>query len=409
MTMRSRTIAIVGASVAGAKAAEGARHEGFDGRIVLIGEEQTEPYERPPLSKEILRGEKDLESARVHRPGFYDEQQIELVGDRAVGLDAERQIVRLAGGDTVAFDALVVATGAAPRKLTIPGADLDGIHELRTAGDAARLGDAMRAGGRVAVIGAGWIGSEVAASARQMGTDVMLVEPSPVPLRRVLGDVIGARFARLHADHGVQLRLGTNVVELRGTKAVEAVVLEDGRVEPVDVVVAGIGVDPRTELLRGVAGVDIDNGVIVDEVLRARGPATIFAAGDVANAWHPRYRRHVRVEHWANAVQQGLAAGRHAAGAEPVPQAHLPYFFSDQYDLGLEYVGLSDVGDEVVVRGDLASERFLAFWLRDGVTSAAMHVNTWDVVDDLRAIVGAARRVDPWALQDPEVALADLL
>jgi 3-phenylpropionate/trans-cinnamate dioxygenase ferredoxin reductase subunit len=404
--MTDQTIAIVGASLAGAKAAEAARAAGFDGRVVLVGDEPTAPYERPPLSKDVLRGDKDPDSARVHPDGFYEEQGIELVTDRAVALDVTTRTIELARGAPIRFDRAILATGAAPRRLDVPGADLDGVHYLRTVDDAVRLRDAIRGGGRVAVIGAGWVGTEVAASARQMGASVVLIDPAPVPLHRVLGDEIGAVFAQLHADHGVDLRLGTGVAALRGAQHVEQVVLDDGRVEAVDIVVAGIGVTPRTELADAAFGVRVDNGIVVNEHLETNLEG-IFAAGDVANAWHPRLGRYLRVEHWSNALHQGTLAGRNAAG-ERETYDRLPYFFSDQYDLGMEYVGHAGTGDAVVVRGDTASREFVAFWHRDGIVTAAMNVNVWDVVEDLRALIEAGKALDTARLVDPDIKISDL-
>jgi 3-phenylpropionate/trans-cinnamate dioxygenase ferredoxin reductase subunit len=400
-----RTLAIVGASLAGAEAAEGAREAGFDGRIVLIGDEPTPPYERPPLSKAVLRGEDEPESARVHPEGFYRDHDIELVTDQVVALEVDPGRLELRGGP-IDFDSAVLATGARPRRLAVPGADLAGVHHLRTLDDAVRLRDAVRSAARVAVIGAGWIGSEVAASARQMGTPVVLVDPAPVPLQRVLGDEIGAMFRGLHADHGVDLRLGRGLASLRGDGTVEELVLDDGTVEAADAVVVGIGVVPVVELAEPVIGLRVDDGIVVDQHLETSVPG-IYAAGDVANAWHPHYRRHLRVEHWANAQNQGATAGRNATG-DAVVYDRLPYFFSDQYDLGMEYVGHASPGDEVVVRGDLAKRELIAFWHRDGVVSAAMNVNVWDVVDDLKAIVTSGKPVDPGRLADPDIALTDL-
>jgi len=401
-----RTLLIVGASVAGAKAAEGARRAGYDGRIVLVGAENERPYERPPLSKDVLRGERDAETTRVHDEGYYEEHDIELLTGRAVQtLDLGAAQARLDGGETVGFTTAVLATGAEPRRLPLPGAELDGVHYLRTRADSLRLGDAIRGGGRVAVIGAGWIGSEVAASARQLGAEVVLIDPEPLPLRRVMGDQVGEMFRALHAENGVALRLGTGVTELQGTGRVANVVLSDGRVEPADVVVVGVGVVPRVDLAAS-AGLKVDNGVVVDEHLETSVPG-VYAAGDVASAWHPHYRAHLRVEHWANALNQGLAAGANAAG-ERTAYTRLPYFFSDQYDLGMEYVGYSQPGDDLVVRGSLADRELIAFWHRDGVVSAAMNVNVWDVVEDLKGIVEGGARQDPARLADPEVPLADL-
>jgi 3-phenylpropionate/trans-cinnamate dioxygenase ferredoxin reductase component len=402
----TRTLVVIGASLAGAKAAEAARDAGFDGRVVLIGDESGAPYERPPLSKAVLRGEKTPETARVHPDGFYAEHGIEVVNDHAVALDLVVRRVEVAGGDCIGFDSAILATGAAPRRLEVPGAGLSGVHYLRTIDDALRLGDAIRGATRVAVIGAGWIGSEVAASARQMGAEVVLIDPGPVPLQRVLGGEIGAVFRQLHADNGVEMRLGTGVAEMRGTEAVEEVVLGDGRVEAADAVVVGVGVTPRTELADAAPALDVDNGIVVDEHLETTVPG-VYAAGDVANAFHPHYGRRLRVEHWANALNQGSTAGSNAAGNRDVYH-RLPYFFSDQYDLGMEYVGYGDAHDSVTVRGDLASREFIAFWHRDGVVTAAMNVNVWDVVEDLKAIVEADRLIDPSRLADLDVPLGGL-
>ena len=399
------TLVVVGASLAGAKAAEAAREAGHDGPIVVIGEEPGVPYERPPLSKAVLRGEAELDVTHVHPDGFYAEHDIDLVTGRVIGLDLQARSVLLDGGDDVSFDTLVLATGAAPRSLTVPGNDLAGVYPLRTAVDAIRLRDAIRAATRVAVVGAGWIGSEVAASATQIGADVVLIDPAPVPLHRVLGDEVGAVFRSLHADHGVTLRMNTGVSELRGADTVEAIVLDDGRIETADVVVVGVGVSPRVELAER-AGLPTENGILVDQHLET-GVAGIFAAGDVANAWHPHYQRHLRVEHWANALNQGVTAGRNAAGGRD-SYTRLPYFFSDQYDLGLEYVGHGGPDDAVAIRGDLATREFIAVWHRDGIITAAMNVNVWGVVDDLKALIAARTPINTDLLADPDVPIAEL-
>ena len=401
-----RTLVIVGASLAGAKASEGARAAGFDGRVVLVGDEREPPYERPPLSKAVLRGETAPETTHVHGEDFYATHDIELWTGRTVeALDVDAGHVRLDGGEHLPFTTAVVATGAAPRRLDIAGADLAGVHYLRSIGDSGRLGDAIRDARRVAVVGGGWIGSEVAASARQLGAEVVLIDRAPAPLHRVLGEEIGEVFSQLHADHGVQLRPRTGVAELRGRGKVEQVVLSDGEVQAADIVVIGIGVTPRVDLATA-AGLKVDDGIVVDEHLQSSAPG-VYAAGDVASAWHPHYGHHLRVEHWANALNQGLTAGANAGGGTE-RYTRLPYFFSDQYDLGLEYVGYSDPTDAVVVRGSLADRQFIAFWHRDGIVTAAMHVNVWDVVEDLKAIVAAGRTLEPGLLADPAVALADL-
>ena len=331
---------------------------------------------------------------------------IELLTGRTVeALDPDARHLLLDGDEHLPFTTAVVATGAEPRHLDVSGSDLAGVHYLRSIGDSVRLGDAIRSARRVAVIGAGWIGSEVAASARQMGAEVVLIDPAPTPLHRVLGDQIGEVFRRLHADSGVQLRLRTGVTELRGTDSVEHVVLSDGDVQDADVVVIGVGVTPRVGLAVA-AGLKVDNGIVVDEQLQSSAPG-VYAAGDVASAWHPHYGRHLRVEHWANALNQGLTAGANAAG-DTTAYTRLPYFFSDQYDLGMEYVGYSDPADAVAVRGSLADRQFIAFWHRDGIVTAAMNVNVWDVVEDLKAIIAGGRELEPSRLADPAVALAEL-
>jgi 3-phenylpropionate/trans-cinnamate dioxygenase ferredoxin reductase component len=399
------TLLIVGASLAGAKAAEAARTTGFEGRIVLVGEETHRPYERPPLSKQVLRGEKDPDTAHVHDSGYYAAHNIELISGVTVeSLDVESRQARLSSGDAVGYESVILATGSAPRRLEVPGAQLGGVRYLRTIDDSLGLSAAIKSARRVAVIGAGWIGSEVAASAKQMGADVVLIEPLDLPLQRVLGGRIGGMFAKLHADNGVDLRLGVGAAELRGGDSVEQVILADGRVESADLVVVGIGVVPRVELAAA-AGLKIDNGVVVDEKLRA-SVAGVYAAGDLANAWHPRYQRHLHVEHWANALNQGSTAGANATG-EDEAYTRLPYFFSDQYDLGLEYVGHASADDEVVIRGDFEGREFIALYHRDGVVCAAMNVNVWDVVDDLRDIIMGGHAVDLSRLTDPDVPLSD--
>ena len=399
------TLVVVGASLAGAKAAEAARDAGHDGRIVLIGEEPSVPYERPPLSKAVLRGEADPVVTHVHADGFYAAHDIDLVTGRVNDLDPGARTVRVDNGDTFSFDTLVLATGMTPLWLPIPGVELPGVHVLRTVEDAVHLRDAIRGAGRVAVVGAGWIGSEVAASARQVGADVVLIDSSAVPLHRSLGNEVGAVFAALHAEHGVTLRMSTTVREIRGADTAEEVVLDDGSVEPADVVVLGVGVAPRMELAEQ-AGLRIDDGIVVDEYLETSVPG-IFAAGDVASAWHPLYGRHLRVEHWANALNQGITAGRNAAGQRE-SYARLPYFFSDQYDVGLEYVGHASSGDSVAFRGDPSSHEFIAFWHRDGIITAAMNVNVWDVVDELKSMIEARAPFDLASLTNPDIPISAL-
>jgi 3-phenylpropionate/trans-cinnamate dioxygenase ferredoxin reductase component len=402
------TMVVVGGGLAGAKAAETLRSEGFDGRVVLIAEEPERPYERPPLSKDYLNGGKERDVIYVHDAGWYGEHDVELrTGVRAVSFDPAAHEVELAGGERLGYRALLLATGAAPRRLPLPGADLDGVHYLRTAADSDALKASLASGDRnVVVVGAGWIGLEAAAAARSYGNTVTVVEPQPQPLRAVLGDEIGAVFAQLHRDKGVDLRLSTGVREFRGDGSrVQAVVTDAGEV-PADVVVVGVGVVPRTELAES-AGLEIANGVVVDASLRTSAP-DVYAAGDIAFWPHPRYGRRIRVEHWANALNGGPVAAKAMLGQE-VTYDRLPYFFTDQYDLGMEYSGLSGADAQVVTRGDTDSREFIAFWLEDGRVQAAMNVNIWDVTDDLQALVRADRPVDTARLADPAVPLKDLL
>ncbi|MDX6645716.1 MAG: 3-phenylpropionate/trans-cinnamate dioxygenase ferredoxin reductase component [Miltoncostaeaceae bacterium] len=397
---------IVGASLAGAKAAETLREEGFDGRVVLIGAEPERPYERPPLSKDYLRGESDRSKVFVHEESFYAEHDIELrTQTRVARLDVGGRAVELEGGERIGFDALLLATGAEPRRLAVPGAQLDGVLELRTLADADRLRERFARAGRLAVIGAGWIGSEAAASARQLGLEVTLIEQASVPLERVLGPEVGRIYAEIHADHGVDLRLGVGVERLEGSAAVEGVRLTDGAVVDCDLVLVGIGVVPRTGLAEA-AGLEVDNGVLVSEHLEASA-AGIFAAGDVANAWHPFYGRRVRVEHWANALNQGPAAARGMLG-RPSPYERLPYFFSDQYEVGMEYSGLASGDDRLVLRGDPATREFIAFWLDGGRVVAGMNVNVWDVAQAIQALIRSRAEVDERRLADPSVPLEEL-
>jgi 3-phenylpropionate/trans-cinnamate dioxygenase ferredoxin reductase component len=407
MPNQERTFVIAGAALTGAKTAEALREEGFDGRVVLIGAESVRPYERPPLSKEYLRGEAGRESVWVHDDeGFYSRVQIDLrLGTEVTAVDAAGRAVELAGGERVGFDALLLATGAEPRRLGIPGADLDEVYYLRTVEDSDRLRERIERGGRLVVIGAGWIGAEVGASARQKGCEVTLVELSSVPLEGVLGPELGAFYRDVHADHGVTFLGDTKVARLEGSGAVERVVAEDGRGLECDFVVVGVGVAPRVALAES-AGLKIDNGVVVDERLRTATEG-IYAAGDVANAYHPLFKRHIRVEHWANALNQGPAAARSMVGRED-PYDHVPYFYSDQYDVGMEYAGYATEWDEVVFRGDRAAREFIAFWLRDRRVLAGMNVNVWDVNEDIQALVRSGREVDVSRLTDTDVALGDV-
>ena len=402
-----QTFVIVGASLAGAKAAETLRAEGFDGRLVLIGEEAERPYERPMLSKEYLRGEKPAAKLYVHDEGFYADNGIELMtGTRVQSLDPGAHEITLAGGARMSYSRLLLSTGAAPRRLPLPGADLSGVAYLRAMGESDALRAAITAASRVVVIGAGWIGSEVAASARHLGAEVAIVAPEAVPLVRVLGPEVGGVYRDLHAGHGVDLHLSTQIEAIVGDGAASGVRTTDGVVIEGDLVVVGVGVTPRVELAK-LAGLTVENGIVVDEFLATSVP-DVFAAGDVAATWNTRYNKRIRMEHWANALNQGPVAARNMLGQHTAYEK-LPYFYSDQYDLGVEYNGYADDWDRVVVRGDRSGREFLAFWLKDGRVLAGMNANIWDQGDDIKALIRSGASIDPDRLADPSVPLADLL
>jgi 3-phenylpropionate/trans-cinnamate dioxygenase ferredoxin reductase subunit len=401
-----QTFVIAGASLTGAKAAETLRAEGFDGRVVLVGAEHERPYERPPLSKDYLRGESGRDKVYVHDEGFYGEQDIELLlGRTATGLDTAARELALDDGQRLRYDRLLLATGAEPRRLTIPGGELDGVLYLRSVQDSDALRARLDRGGAVVVVGAGWIGAEVAASARQRGLDVTVVEPASVPLERALGPELGAVYRDIHSDHGVRMLLGTGVEAFEGGETVERVLTSDGQRLECDFAVVGVGVQPRTQLAAQ-AGVAVGDGILVDERLQTDAPG-VFAAGDVAGALHPLYGERIRVEHWANALHQGPAAARNMLGrAEPYDD--VPYFFSDQYDVGMEYAGHAPTWDRVVYRGDPASREFVAFWLVGDRVVAGMNVNVWDVTDAIQRLIRERVTVDDRRLADPAVALESL-
>jgi 3-phenylpropionate/trans-cinnamate dioxygenase ferredoxin reductase subunit len=407
MSAGPETFVIVGAGLAAAKAAEALRDEGFDGKVLMIGEEPERPYERPPLSKDYLRGAAPREQAYVHSDFFYGARDIDLVtGTSVTALAPDRSRITLHNGEELAYDRLLLATGAEPKRLSISGSDLEGIHYLRTLADCDLLRERLQRKERVVVIGAGWIGAEFAASARQSGCEVAVVEPASVPLEGVLGAEVGAVYRDLHREHGVELLCGTGVAAFEGAAAVERVVTTDGRKLDCDFVLVGIGASPRVGLAQA-AGLEIDNGVLVDQRLQTSNPA-IFAAGDVANAWHPFYERHLRVEHWANALNQGPLAAQAMLGRD-VAYSRLPYFFSDQYDLGMEYSGLAGAEDRVVFQGDPAGREFIAFWLRDDRVVAGMNANIWDVTESIQALIRSRQPVDADALADPGTDLDSLL
>ena len=404
------SIVIAGGGLAAAKAAQTLRDEEFDGEIVLLGAEPERPYERPPLSKGYLLGKDSRDSVYVHPAEWYAEHGVDLrPGVTVTAIDRGTATVATsgpAGEGEVSYDKLLLATGASPRRLTFPGSDADEVLYLRTVEDSDRLRSAFQRGTRVVVAGAGWIGLETAAAARSADCPVTVLEPQPSALHDQLGPELGAVFGDLHEAHGVQFRFGERAVEFRPGM----VITSSGAQIPADVLVVGIGAAPNDGLAAR-AGLEVDNGVLTDAALRT-SDENIFAAGDVANSFNPLLGRRVRVEHWANALNGGPAAARSMLG-QPVSYDRVPYFYSDQYELGMECAGLPEPGryDQVVYRGDPdpnSSLEFVAFWLSRGTLIAGMNVNVWDVNDDIQSLIRSGRQLDPALLTNPDIPLADL-
>ena len=402
---------VIGAGLAAAHVAQTLREEGYAEPVTILGDEGDRPYERPGLSKGYLQGNDSAESLYVHAPSWYADHDVDLrAGDPATHVDLVARRVRLGSGDSLAYRTLVVATGATPRVPPVAGVDLPGVLTLRRRADSDTIHAALKPGARVVVLGGGWIGLEVAAAARQAGCEVTVLEAAPLPLQRVLGDTLGAYFADFHRRNGVDLRTGATVESIEGDHGVLAGVRTDRGELPADLVVLGVGVRPNTDLLADsglIADPSAGGGVAVDEHLRSAEP-NVLAAGDVANARHAVLGRSLRVEHWDNAIRQGQLAAKSILGR---PDVHdwWPYFYTDQFDLGMEYVGYAGPTDDVTIRGGrerLESGEFVAFWHRDGVVTAAMNVNVWDVNDDLRQVIG--KQVAPDRLADESTPLTDL-
>ena len=402
----AETFVIVGASLAGASAALTLRDEGFTGRVVLIGAEPELPYERPPLSKAYLRGEQPFEKALVRPEATYQERQIDLrLGRPAIRLDTAAREVELEGGERVSYDAVLIATGGRNRRPPIPGLELPGVYDLRTRRDADRLRAELAPGRRAVVVGLGFIGSEVAASLRASGVEVTAIEPAKAPLVRVLGEEVGRVIAALHADHGVRTIFGDTVVRFEGGRRVERVVTKSGEQIECDFAVVGIGIEPNTDIASGTA-IQIQNGIVVDEFCRTNVTG-IFAAGDVANHFHPSFGRHLRVEHWQNALKQGAAAARSMLGrGQPYDEVH--WFWSDQYDVNLQYAGFHTTWDALVVRGSLEQRDAIAFYMNGGRIDAAVALNRGKDIRKAMPLIKQRRAVDVQSLRDPAIDLRTL-
>ena len=400
------TIAIVGASLAGSSAAATLREEGFDGRTVLIGAEPQLPYDRPPLSKNYLRGTTSFEKTLLRPPEFYRERDIEMrLGTTVTRVDAEKRTLALQDGERLEFDQLLIATGGRNKRFPIPGIDLPGVYDLRTVADADRIREAIGHGGRAVVVGLGFIGAEVAASMRQSGLEVVAVEPFKTPLYRALGEEIGRVVEGLHRDNGVEMILDDAVTAFEGSGKVERVVTRNGRRIECSLAVFGLGIEPATELVAGTP-VRVDNGIVVDDQCRTNVPG-IFAAGDVANHHHPVCGRQIRVEHWQNGVKQGAAAARSMLGrGQSYDEVH--WFWSDQFDANIQYAGFHAAWDRIVVRGSLPLRKFLAFYLTEGRVESVVAINQGRDMRRTLPIIKARVAVDPARLEDPAVDLRTL-
>ena len=401
------TIAIVGASLAGASAAATLREEGFEGRVVLLGAEPQLPYDRPPLSKAYLRGAMPFEKTLLRPAEFYREKDIELrLSTTVTRVDAEKRRLELAGGDRLDFDDVLIATGGRNRRFPIPGLDLPGVYDLRTVADADRIREVIAPGRRAVVVGLGFIGAEVASSLRECGVEVVAIEPFKTPLFRALGEEIGRVVEGLHRDRGVDMILGDAVSAFEGKGRVERVLTTSGRRVECDFAVFGLGIEPVVDLMAG-SGVRVDNGIVVDDLCRTNVPG-IFAAGDVANHYHPVCGRHMRVEHWQNGVKQGAAAARSMLGrGQPYDEVH--WFWSDQFDANIQYAGFHAAWDQIVVRGSLAERKFLAFFLTAGRVESAVAINQGRDLRRAFPLIRARVPVDPARLADPQVDLRTLV
>jgi 3-phenylpropionate/trans-cinnamate dioxygenase ferredoxin reductase component len=398
---------VVGSSLAGGTAAATLREEGFDGRVILIGEEPQAPYERPPLSKDYLRGEQPFEDALVRPRDFYASNAIDtLFGTRATRLNPVDKTIELSGSDRVRYDKVLIATGSRNRRLPIPGLDLEGVYGLRTVEDCDRIRGEIRPGRRAAVVGMGFIGSEIASSLRQLGVEVVVIEAGKVPLHRVLGEEVGRIMEHIHRDHGVDMIFEQQVSGFEGRGRVERIVTQSGRRIECDFAVVGVGVEPVVDVVMG-SGIEVDNGLVVDEYCRTNAEG-VFAAGDVTNHYHPIFKQRMRVEHWHNALNQGAAAARNMMGMGSVYDG-IHWFWSDQYDYNLQYVGFHKDWDKLVVRGSLENRDFIAFYVKDALIAAAIGMNRGRDIRRATALIKARAAVETNQLRDDDVDLRKLV
>jgi 3-phenylpropionate/trans-cinnamate dioxygenase ferredoxin reductase subunit len=405
--MPDETFVVVGANLTGGRAVEAMRKEGFDGRIVLIGAEPDLPYERPPLSKEYLRGDLPREKIFIKPREWYDEQNIELrLNTTATRIHPSSRTIEVDHGEPASYDKLLIATGGRERRVSVQGSELEGVYYLRRIGDSERIAAELQPGRRLVVIGAGFIGAEVAATARGKGLEVTVLEMGDVPLERALGREIGELYARFHREQGVDVRTSEALECFEGSGRVERAVGASGTAYDCDFVVVGVGIEPNVELARD-AGLAVDNGIVVDEYCHT-SDASIFAAGDVANYYHPVLDQRLRVEHWANAQNQGAAAAKSMLGKQE-PYVELPWFWSDQYDLNMQLVGYATEWDEVVIRGEVPSRSFSAFYVKDSQLLATLAVNRFKDIRPSRELIKQRVMFNAAKLSDASIELKSLV
>lgn len=403
----SSAMVIIGANLAGGVAAITLRDEGFNGRVILIGAEPYPPYERPPLSKKYLQGEKSLAEITLRPAEFYAEQKIETrFGVRARRVDPQAKVVELETGERIPYDKVLIATGVRNRKLPVSGANLPGIYSLRDVADTDAIRQESIAGRKAVLVGMGFIGSEVAATLRQLGVEVAVVEPLKLPLAHILGEEIGRVFESFHREHGVEMYFEELVTGFEGDGRVQRVITKSGRQLGCDFVVVGVGVEPVTDVVEG-TGIKLDNGIVVDEYCQTN-VEDIYAAGDVARHYHPLIGRHIRVEHYQNAISQAMTAARNMLGQQQA-YSEVHWFWSDQFEYNIQYAGFHGEWDQLVVRGSLEERNFIGFYLKGQCIGAAVAINRPKDVRLTMPLIQAKTQVDINRLADEAVKLRSLL